>query len=261
MIYVTEDIQLKLLSGIEIYFDDIPMYSVSLIDIVNFGYTKYMQIISLLCMDDDSSKLYFKNDAKIKSTFFLISSLIFNETKALEREETDSDKDSINNLILQFLKLIFKNEVIFDINYGFIIKSNNGNKILTLDNYDSFRNLLKIRNCIDDIEDEIENPDNEKTRRLLEKRRKIRKKLQNTKSSNSDNNDEGLNLADLVSIFSEAEHIPPSDVFKKYDIYQFNDQFSRMKIFNDYNVNIQALLAGAKSEDLNLQHWLSKIKK
>ena len=261
MLYTSEDIQLRLLSGIEIFFDDIPMYSIPLIDIINFGYTKYRQIISLLCMDDEAAKSYFKNSSKNNSTFLLISSLILSEIKSGDSEELTNSIDSIHNLLICFLKLIFKKEVIFDSSYGFIIKSDDGNKILSVNNYNDFRNLLKTRNCIDYIEDEIENPDNEKTRKLLEKRKKLRKKLQQTKANNYDENDEQLNLADLVSIFAKAQHMPPSDVFNKYDIYQFNDQFNRMKIFNDYNINIQALLAGAKSEDIKLQHWLSKIHK
>ena len=46
----------------------------------------------------------------------------------------------------------------------------------------------------------------------------------------------------------------------KYDIYQFNDQFNRLKIMDDYEVNVQALLHGAKKENVNLTHWITKIK-
>ena len=68
-------------------------------------------------------------------------------------------------------------------------------------------------------------------------------------------------MADLISIFAEAEKMPPQDVYRNYDVYQFNDQFNRLKIMDEYHVNIQALIAGAKSEDVKLQHWISKIKK
>ena len=68
-------------------------------------------------------------------------------------------------------------------------------------------------------------------------------------------------MADLISIFAEAEHMPLQDVYEKYDIYQFNNQFNRLKIMDDFHVNIQALLAGAKDSDFKIQHWLSKINK
>ena len=46
----------------------------------------------------------------------------------------------------------------------------------------------------------------------------------------------------------------------QYDLYQFNDQFNRLKIMDDYEVSVQALLHGAKKEDVNLTHWITKIK-
>ena len=40
-------------------------------------------------------------------------------------------------------------------------------------------------------------------------------------------------------------------------MYQFNNQLQRLKIFKDYDTDIQALLAGA--EKIDLKHWMSKI--
>ena len=33
-----------------------------------------------------------------------------------------------------------------------------------------------------------------------------------------------------------------------------------MKMLDEYDINIRSLLAGAKSEDIELKHWMSKIK-
>ena len=66
-------------------------------------------------------------------------------------------------------------------------------------------------------------------------------------------------LADLVSILASGFGLTMADVMK-YDIYQFNDQFNRLKIMDDYEVNVQALLHGAKKENVNLTHWITKIK-
>ena len=38
------------------------------------------------------------------------------------------------------------------------------------------------------------------------------------------------------------------DEIMEYDLYQFNDQFNRLKIMEDYEVNVQALLHGAKKK-------------
>ena len=34
-----------------------------------------------------------------------------------------------------------------------------------------------------------------------------------------------------------------------------------LKIMEDYEVNVQALLHGAKKEDVKLTHWITKIKR
>lgn len=144
----------------------------------------------------------------------------------------------------------------------FIIGSGEETRFLDKNNYNDFRNILKERNCLMDIDgvENDDNPDNDMARKLLEKRKKLREKVRKAKLRNGED-DEGLTLADLISIFAEAEKIPLQDVYDKYDIYQFNNQFNRLKIMEDYQVNIKALLAGAKSEEVKLQHWLSKIKK
>jgi len=36
-----------------------------------------------------------------------------------------------------------------------------------------------------------------------------------------------------------------------------NDMLGRFKIFDDYETNINALLHGAKKEDIDLTHWIS----
>ena len=68
-----------------------------------------------------------------------------------------------------------------------------------------------------------------------------------------------ITLADLVSILASGFGLTMAEGMK-YDIYQFNDQFNRLKIMDDYEVNVQALLHGAKKENVNLTHWITKIK-
>jgi hypothetical protein len=157
--------------------------------------------------------------------------------------------------------LFFKREVYFDKNVGFVVKDDSDNILFVLDesNYNQFRNILKHRNCFADMDDiDDENPANEMAAKLLEKKRMLKEKL--LKSQKSQEGD-GISMADLISIFAEAENMPLQDVYCNYDMYQFNNQFNRLKIMDDYRVSIQALMAGAKSEDVKLQHWISKINK
>jgi hypothetical protein len=148
--------------------------------------------------------------------------------------------------------------VSLDINTG-IFHIGNGTLSLNKNNFYYFQSIIKKRNCLENIDEEIDNPANEMAKILLEKRKKAREKLAKAKAQQNDEDGEPLTIVDLISIYAEAEHMKLEDVFQ-YDIYQFNNQFNRMKIFKNYDVNIQALLAGANSEEIDLQHWLGKIK-
>ena len=252
------DLEHKLQRGSILYFDNIPTYKVTLGEMADFGFTKAQSIISLLSMDDEKAKEYLSN-AEQSSTFLYVVLNILQEYKALENGEILSSTDLMCELVPSFLSLFFKKKVTFDLNYGFVIGEEN-KYLLNNDKYDKFRQILKSRNCLIDIDnmENIDNPDNDMAKSLLEKRRKLREKINKLKRIGDDDDD--LTMADLISIFAEAEHMPLQNVYDLYDIYQFNNQFNRLKIMDDFHVNIQALLAGAKSDEVNLQHWLSKIK-
>lgn len=255
------DLEHKLLRGSPLLLGNIPTYKVTLGEMVDHGFTQMQNVISMLCMEDEKATDYMKKSFENPSTFLYIYANMFAEYKQTNYGQSNTNDAPLSNSILSFLSLFFKKDVIFHPNYGFIINGNSEKpSLLSEANYDEFRTILKERNCLINIDDINEdNPNNEITRKLLEKRKKLREKIKKAKHANGD--DEGLSMADLISIFAEAEHMPLQDVYEKYDIYQFNNQFNRLKIMDDFHVNIQALLAGAKESDIKIQHWLSKINK
>ena len=173
----------------------------------------------------------------------------------------ENNESMLYNTVLKFLSLFFRREVCFDRSVGFVVKDDFGNALFVLNesNYNQFRNILKQRNCFAEADDfQGDNPANEMAAKLLEKKRMLKEKLRKSQRAQGE---DGISMADLISIFAEAEKMPLQDVYNNYDVYQFNNQFNRLKIMDDYHINIQALIAGAKSEDVKLQHWISKIKK
>ena len=92
---------------------------------------------------------------------------------------------------------------------------------------------------------------------MLEKRRKARERL--NKAKNNDSDGERLTLDDLVSIVCANGN--GINIFNVWDLsfYAFNDQFNRMKMFDDYQISVQSLLAGADPNEIELKHWMSKI--
>ena len=180
------------------------------------------------------------------------SFIILNVIQSMEQDDT---KETFMDDFILVLEHIFQESVYFDKSLFCFMVGQYG--VLYAQNFKEFQYIIKVRNCLENIEEDIDNPDSERTRQLLEKRKKLRQKIDNSNQANDE--DDRISMFDLISIFAASEHMKLEHVFD-YDIYQFNDQFNRMKIFKDYEVNIQALLAGAKSEDVNIKHWLSKIK-
>ena len=258
------DLEHKLLKGSILYLGDIPTYKVTLGEMADNGFATMQGVISILAMDDAKASELFSANIEDSSTFLFVYYSILQEYQQIK--DGLIKENEINNLLCftipKFLSLFFKKTVQFNEKYGFIIGEEQDDiHVLNDRNYDKFRTILKERNCLIDLDgiDEEENPANEMARKLLEKQKMLREKVR--KAKQSQNGDDGLTMADLISIFAEAEHMPLQDVYDNYDVYQFNNQFNRLKIMDDFHVNIQALLAGAKSEDVKLQHWLSKIKK
>jgi hypothetical protein len=242
------DFELKLLGGYKINVGEIPTYSIKLATIFDdIGYEKYNRIINILCLDDDVIKPYINPSITEDFLFWYIYGAF--------KEKVSFDDDLIVDDISEYFKHVFKSDVSFNSDYGFIVD----NKfVINNKNFYDLQKVIKYRNCLNDIDTyEEDNPADERTRMLLQKRKELRKKVQKLKNNDSD--EQQLTMADLISIFSEAEHMFLSDICDKYDIYQFNNQFNRLKIMDDFHVNIQALLAGAKSDDIDLQHWLCKI--
>lgn len=259
---IKEDLEHKLLSGGVIHIDGCPTYKVTLQDMADYGFTQMQNIIALMATDDSSASKFLSNipDGCEVSTFYVLMVGVVQELEQIIETNKIQESDLYNSVIA-FLTLFFRNKVCFDKNTGFIVKDDKNEEIFVLNEstYNQFRNILKYRNCFVDIEDVCdENPANEIVARLLEKKRMLKEKIRKSKSIQDESD---ITMSDLISIFAEAEKMPLQDVYCNYDIYQFNNQFNRLKIMDDYHVNIQALLAGAKSEDVKLQHWISKIKK
>ena len=257
---IREDLEHKLLSGGIIYIDDCPTYKVTLGDMANYGFTRMQNVIALMSSDDSSASKLLNIGEEEVSTFYVLVIGIMQEIRRDGIQTTDRES-LLSNSVPAFLSLFFRRDVSFEDGVGFVVKDEDQKTVFVLneDNYSQFRNILKCRNCMTDLSDvEDENPANEMAAKLLAKRKMLKEKIHKSRRVNGE---DGVSMADLISIFAEAEGMPLQDVYKNYDMYQFNNQFNRLKIMDDFHVNIQALLAGAKSEDVKLQHWLSKIKK
>ena len=168
--------------------------------------------------------------------------------------------NNFKELFLEAMKLFLRNEVNFIADeqfIGFIVGDVENYNIITYTNYDQIIEVIKQQNCLVKNEEDDCNPADEKARELLEKRKKARQLLARAKNNDDDT---PLTLADLVSILiANGNGVTPFNVWDM-NFYLFNNQFSRMKMLEEFNINIRSLLAGADPKNIDMQHWMSKIR-
>lgn len=255
MVYMIDfnvDIEMRLLNGSPIFVNDIGyVYALKLKEICDIGLTLYNQFINLLCIEPNT----LNNNADNISTFECLIEMC---------KQNLEMKTFVSQAISVFLKKdilinIESSEIFIGENLLESLKENKFEKIsiLTKDNYNDLKFIIKLQNglCNSDEKNGY-NPEDEKARQIIEKWKKSKQKISRQKNNDLNQN---LNLIDLISILaSNSNNLNLLNIWD-LTIYQFNDQFARIKILDDYNINIKYLLAGAKSEDVNLKHWLCKI--
>lgn len=171
----------------------------------------------------------------------------------------EMDDFGFKELYLNAISFIFRDKVnICD--RGFYVGELRQNKIINNTNYHELSEIIKVQNCLTKPNSKLiqDNPGSEKARELLEKRRQLREKLNKIKNKDNENG-EPLTFSDLISILcSNGNGI---NIFNVWDLsyYAFNDQFNRMKMFEDYQVDIRSILAGADPKEVDIKHWMSRI--
>lgn len=240
------DKELIYITGKPVFLNGVPICSITINDIAEMGYSNYRYLLSYICASiDDIVK---DNDDKYDNSH-VYAFLLYGYLNDIEKHKGDK---SYETAFVRAIKMIcHTNNVSYDAqNEAFRIDDG----VLNNDNFLDFQMIVKERNGISQLNEDIDNPANAKAAALLAKKKALKKKVDKAKNQDSD----GITLADLISITASGLQLPIS-VVSQYDMYQFNDQFNRLRIFKDYDVNVQALLAGADSNSIKLQHWISKV--
>ena len=234
--------ELQLMRGRGVKVGDLLIKPLNIGEIEELTESKYFQYISILTIN--------KNSFKVEDEEIALFDLVF---AVCTREE------EFRNLFISSMSCFLREEIkMYANNSGFFFYTENKEicSFITKDNYNDIIEVIKLQNCLTKkIEDE-ENPANEKARQILERQKRARALLTKAKKQGDG---EPLTLADLVSILSSnGNGVTPFNVWD-LNFYMFNNQFNRMKMLEEYDINIRSLLAGAKSEDIQLKHWMSKI--
>jgi len=235
-----EDIRLKLLAGIPFEINGILISPLTLKEIVSFGYLKYQLYLRYFVENIDD---YFNN---IPDEYKQLNGfdLFINSNQEILDDFTEAIKFFFNEKDLKVLSGDMQT----------IVFSNN--KLIYRDSWIEYCKIINLQNCVNKKQEDDYNPKSKKAQEIADKLRKAKEKINKIKSKNN----EQLDFSDLIScLATNGNNLNLLNIFN-LTMYQFNDQFKRMQMFEEYDINIRSLLAGADKDKIDLKHWISKIK-
>lgn len=232
------DIRGKLLAGLPILVDKTLIYPLTLKEIFNYGYINYQKNLWIFT-------------EKIEDIFEDVP----DEYKELNTFDIFLNFEGDNENFISSLKLFFKEEAIV-INKQIQIIALPNKQIIDRNNWIRFCEAINLQNN-KNKKNEIEqyNPKSAKAKEIADKLKRAKEKINKVKAKNN----EDLDLLDLISAFaSYNKNVNILDVWNM-TMYQFNDQFQRMQLWNDYDISIQSLLHGADSKKIDIKHFVCKL--
>ena len=242
-VIIDESTKLQLISGMPISVNGVcEVHPLKISEISELKYENYQIYLSNMIAEP---KDYFSNtdvDYKdISSYDVIVNSFKHND---------DNYKLFITSVIETFLKesvYFLFDECVFGVGD---IKDR---RIINNNIFEEIKRILKLQNCIKDIPEEKKPTyQNERQKDVFEKIMAGRKRR------------EQENAINFVTIYNSVVHgnksfVPYSEV-NNLTVYQLYNTYESIFKIETYQQNFKMLLAGAKSEDLDLKHWSQAIK-
>jgi len=251
---LTDDYILKFQKGTPVLLDDIcAIYPSTVGEIVDLGYSVFEQYLSLIVSTKPSE---FKD--------------VDDEFKKMLEQLTDFEYILfIANADLEFNQkfkeafLFFTHEQIsFSIDPAQIIVGPLEEKhILTEEKFYDLQKIIRRMFFLEqEGEDIIINKDDDpKTREIKLKLKKSREAVRKAKAKQAANEKSDLKFSDLIgSITINHCNLSIENIWN-ITYYAFHDQLKRMGWRDQFNINNQAALAGAKLKKNQLKHWMRSI--
>ena len=250
-----DDIQL--LSGLPYNFGLCYLYPPKLKDLATLGELQYKTYLSVITFDK--------------------SDIPTSRTSAIPQEELDAidtfdiicvncnSSEEYKTKFEEALQYFIKEEVHFisdGISGLFYIGEKFDERFITRNNFSEMKAIISKMCCLEKTEEEdimadlnIEDPieyERIKQIRLRLKKAKARQSAEEKSNVGSD-----ITLSDLISALCGIS--PNLNILQVWDlsIYQFYNQFQRVKLVDDYRIQFQSAMAGATVDDIT--HWLTKL--
>lgn len=237
-----EDLSLKLLGNLPIEIIDVgKIHPPTLREIVDMGYSRYNCLLANLLVDKNNISNS-DNLAEISNltTYDIVNALCYNNPVFLFE-------------LLQVFELFFKEELLYCDKGFFYFGKLEDQRFIYKDNYELVKNIICEASCIKTKNNNV-NPINEHAKKIADDLERARQKINKVKAKTG----ETLTLNDLISSFASFNKMDINTVFN-YTMYQFDNQFKRMQLVNNYEISIQSLLHGADPKKVEIKDFIINL--
>ena len=250
---LTDNEVLKFMKGGPVFLDDVcAVYSVKLGEIVDVGYEKFQQYLSILTATKPTD---LKGDEEFKK--------MFNELSDFQYLLLLSANDiTINSLLKEALFFFTRSDATIMLAPPQILLGPvEEQHILDESHFYDLQRLLRRMYFLENEGDEIIIYDDDlpATKRLKMQMRVNREKVRRAKAAKAAQEKSDLKMSDLIGSITINDC--GLNMVNVWDItyYAFHDQLKRMGWRDQFNINQQAALAGAKINKSQLKHWMRSI--
>lgn len=251
---LTDDLILKFQKGTPILIDDIcAVYNSTVGEIVDEGYTKFQQYLGIIT--STKPVLTKKEDSELKKIMADLSDFQY----ILLMTQFDPQ---IYELLKQAFLFFIHEDVIFSFEPPQIIIGDiKENRILHEQQFYELQTILRRMYFLEqDGEEIIINPDDDPAViKLKMQMRANREKVRKAKAKQAAREKTDLKFSDLIgSITIDNCGLNMENIWN-ITYYALHDQLKRMGWRDQFNINHQAALAGAKIKKEQLKHWMRSI--
>lgn len=247
---LTDDFTLKCLFGCPVLFEDIcAIYPVTLKEIAQVGYSKFLQYIQLVLIEKPTDL----KDSELKD---IIENLTTFEYLLL----MVGMEPQMNGLVREAFRFFTRDEVNFSFDPPQIIIGPLEEKhLLDEEGWKNFRKIIRKMYFMDTAQEiEERKDDNPLVAKIKKQMQKNRQMLAKAKKVGEKEGSD-LEFSDLVASLAIAQCGLNILSVQDMTYYAFHDQLKRMGWRDKFNINNRAALAGAKLKKDELKHWMRSI--
>ena len=251
---LTDDVVLKFQKGSPVLLDDVcAIYPATLGEIVDEGYSKFQQYLTLLT----STKPDGKNNHDTEMAKLLTELTDFQYILLIA-----SIDENIREILIQAFNFFIHEKVTFSLDPPqIIIGESESQRLVTEKNFYDFQQILRRMYFLEvEGEEIVINPtDSPAVIQLKKQMQANREKVRKAKAKEAARKHNDLKFSDLIgSITINNCGLNMKNIWN-ITYYAFHDQLKRMGWRDQFNINNQAAMAGAKLKKEQLKHWMRSI--